>query len=131
MELRGADFDWNNWAGLPPEQLAAQKAAAAALLQDGASKRRRKQGTKPGPFLKCLGGLRRTRTAVPGKAAEGKVGESGSHEQGNGATDATFGVSDVKLGLGETSEAMPQDAVPYQAAADTGYPPRRQGRPST
>ncbi len=34
MELRGADFDWDNWAGLPAAELAAQRAATAALLRD-------------------------------------------------------------------------------------------------
>lgn len=34
MELRGADFDWDNWAGLPEAELAARRAAAAALLRD-------------------------------------------------------------------------------------------------
>lgn len=34
VELRGADFDWDNWAGLPPDQLAARRAATAALLRD-------------------------------------------------------------------------------------------------
>ncbi|BDA43779.1 probable cystic fibrosis transmembrane conductance regulator [Coccomyxa sp. Obi] len=34
VELRGADFDWDNWAGLPTDQLAARREAAAALLRD-------------------------------------------------------------------------------------------------
>ena len=34
MELRGADFDWDNWAGLPPDQLAQRRGAAAAPLHE-------------------------------------------------------------------------------------------------
>ena len=34
VELRGADFDWDNWAGLPPDQLAVRRAATAALVRD-------------------------------------------------------------------------------------------------
>ena len=33
VELRGGDFDWVNWAGLPPTALAEQRAATAALLE--------------------------------------------------------------------------------------------------
>jgi hypothetical protein len=44
VELRGADFDWDNWAGLLPEQLAAQKAATELLSRDA----------PPSP-LNCLG----------------------------------------------------------------------------
>ena len=34
MELRGADYNWDNWAGLTPELLAVQKAASAALVEE-------------------------------------------------------------------------------------------------
>lgn len=38
MELRGGDFDWDNWAGLPPAELAKQRASTAALLDSPESK---------------------------------------------------------------------------------------------
>ncbi len=119
VELRGANFDWNNWAGLPAEQLAAQKAAAAALLRHDEGGKPRKS-SKPGPFLKCPGGLCGGGRGSRGAAAQGiKAGKGAGELSSKGETespathgdtaisDAALGVSDAKLGLGEAPEALP------------------------
>lgn len=48
LELRGADFDWDNWAGLPPDKLAERKAATALLLREA----------PPNPFVRAARWLR-------------------------------------------------------------------------
>ena len=52
IELRGGDFDWDNWAGLPPAALAEQRAATAALLEAPES-----------PIRQLLHGLQKLLTA--------------------------------------------------------------------
>ena len=52
VELRGGDFDWDNWAGLPPAALAKQRAASAALLEASES-----------PIRQLLHGLHKLMTA--------------------------------------------------------------------
>ena len=39
--MRGGDFSWDNWAGLPPAELAAHCASTAALLEPPESPIRR------------------------------------------------------------------------------------------
>ena len=52
VELRGGDFDWDNWAGLPPAALTKQRAASAALLEASES-----------PIRQLLHGLHKLKTA--------------------------------------------------------------------
>ena len=54
--LRGADFDWDNWAGLAPHELAAQRAAAVDTL-------------KPSLAARALAVLRRRQRAASAKPA--------------------------------------------------------------
>ena len=61
VELRGGDFDWDNWAGLPPAALAKQRAATAALLE-----------TPESPIRQLLHGLHKLMTA-PGHNSKGFV----------------------------------------------------------
>lgn len=59
VELRGGNFDWDNWAGLPPAALAEQRAATAALLEASES-----------PIRQLLHGLQKLVTA-PGHNSKG------------------------------------------------------------
>ena len=60
--MRGGDFNWDNWAGLPPAELAKQRASTAALLEPPES-----------PIRQLLSGLQRlmTRPRSSGKAPAG------------------------------------------------------------
>ena len=106
MELRGADFDWGNWAGLPPDQLARCRAAAAALLQDPAAATRRP----------CLDWQRLTRQQAQkpkGDAGSGKASPAAARLGGTAGDDnsalspgagASFGAPDTRLALGDAPE---------------------------
>ena len=128
MELRGADFDWGNWAGLPPEQLAQRRAAAAALLQDPATTRRpcldwqRLIGRKPQePGRSDLGSGKVSAARVsPAAAAQpgGRAGAAGSVLAPGAA--ANLGAPDMRLALGappETANDVQQIMVTLPEAA--------------
>lgn len=61
--MRGGDFNWDNWAGLPPTELAKQRASTAALLEAPES-----------PIRQLLSGLQGLMLSPcsTGKAASGK-----------------------------------------------------------
>lgn len=61
--MRGGDFNWDNWAGLPPAELAKQRASTAALLEAPES-----------PIRHLLSGLQglMQRPCSGGKAGAGK-----------------------------------------------------------
>ncbi len=63
--MRGGDFSWGNWAGLPPAELAKQRASTAALLEAPES-----------PIRQLLSGLQRLMCSPCslGKAAVEKGG---------------------------------------------------------
>ncbi len=58
--MRGGDFDWDNWSGLPPAELAAQRANTAALLE-----------TPESPIRQLLHGLKRLMQAPSGRSCTG------------------------------------------------------------
>ena len=60
VEMRGGDFDWDNWAGLPPAELAKQRASTAALLETPESQTRQ-----------LLRGLKRLMQASQGRSCTG------------------------------------------------------------
>ena len=66
MELRGANFDWDNWAGLPPDLLAAAKAGAAS------------DGVRPLLAARSLAVLRRRTNPAPSADAGAPVGAGGA-----------------------------------------------------
>ena len=80
MELRGADFDWDNWAGLPPDLLAAAKASAAP------------NGIRPSLAARALAVLRRRTNPAP-------VAEAGA-PGGEGCTGGGRGAPPEKAGAG-------------------------------
>lgn len=151
MELRGADFDWDNWAGLAPDKLAAATAAAAfdgmrptlAARAMAVLRRRRPNHTKdleqqPGDkdlsktLPMCTSGERAPGAALP--AANGINGNgSANGHAGNGAAAVA-----LSLPVSVQSGASPEDddecedggdAAPTSrgapgAAASQGLPPR-------
>lgn len=121
VELRGADFDWGNWAGLPPDLLAQSRVAAAALLQDPAAAKQ-----------PCLDWQRLARLQPkPGKGNEGSgkvsTGQiSPAAAQPDDKTvlspgaSASFGAPDTRLALGdapETANGVQQVVVALPEAA--------------
>ncbi len=56
--MRGGNFDWDNWAGLPPAEQAKQQASKAALLESPES-----------PIRQLLHGLQKLMHR-PGKAGD-------------------------------------------------------------
>ena len=112
VELRGADFDWSNWAGLPPAQLAERRAAAAALLQDPAAARHpcldwqrlfraKPQKPRSNPGSDKLSTARVSPAAAAAQPG-GRAGDAGS-ALAPGAT-ASFGAPDTRLALGAPPE---------------------------
>lgn len=72
MELRGADFDWGNWAGVPADLLAAAQASAAH------------DGMRPSLAARALAVLRRRTNPAPGAEAGAPGGDGGAGD-GRGA----------------------------------------------
>ena len=124
MELRGADFDWDNWAGLPADLLAAAKAAAApdgvrpslaaralAVLRRRTNPALGAEAGTPGGDVVAGGG----RGAPPEKAGAGVV--PGPANGANGADHKN--ASNGSRGKGHGAAALPLSAHGGSDAGDS------------
>jgi hypothetical protein len=105
VEIRGGDFDWDNWAGLPPAELAKQRASTAALLE-----------TPESPIRQLLHGLKRLMQAPPGRSCTGcpsgclaclQSQPSTAPHDGNHLRDLQFGAGDTQSGADMSHGAAP------------------------
>ena len=149
MELRGADFDWDNWAGLAPDKLAAANAAAAfdgmrptlAARALAVLRRQRPNHTKDlqqtrdknrsNVLPSCAAGERAPGAALP--AANGTDGDgSANGHAGDGAAavalplpvSAQSRVSPDEDECEDGGEAAPASRGGPGGAASQGLPPR-------
>ena len=122
--MRGGDFDWDNWAGLPPAELAKQRASTAALLE-----------TPESPIRQLLRDLKRLMRMPQGRSCTGcpsgclaclqcqpsTTPHDGNHLQGqrlsagdaeNGADMSDGAAPDLKLAIEPVSPGRDEDVLP-------------------